>query len=150
MGRTDMRIKLLYVIIAIVILFVPTNAFSKPVLSVLDFSGGESASKPELLAASTLLASAIFETDLVEVIDRSRRDEILREIEFSLSDCSDQECAIEVGRLLSAVIVLDVSSPISPKYEKTIRFGIGPALMQVVNDSLYAIGEYGLAITKLP
>jgi len=40
------------------------------------------------------------------VIDRGHRDQVLQEIEFSLSDCSDQKCAIEMGRLLAADIMV--------------------------------------------
>ena len=35
-------------------------------------------------------------------IEVSQRDNILKEMEFSLSGCSDESCMLEVGKMLSA------------------------------------------------
>ena len=80
-------------------------AQERSVVSVLDLQG-QGASKAELTAVANLLSTAVFETGLVDVIDRSKRAEILSEIEFSYSDCSDEACAIELGKLLSADVMI--------------------------------------------
>lgn len=52
------------------------------------------------------IASDIFRNELVdstkyEVLDRKNMDNILEEQELQLSGCTDSECAIEIGRILS-------------------------------------------------
>ena len=76
-----------------------------PIVAVLDLSG-EGLSESETNAITNLLISSIFETDLVAVIDRNQREQILSEIAFSLSGCTDDSCAIEVGKLLAADIMV--------------------------------------------
>jgi hypothetical protein len=77
----------------------------KPIVAVLDLSG-DGVSKAETKAITNLLISSIFETDLVSIIDRNQREEILSEIMFSLSGCTDENCAIEVGKMLAADIMV--------------------------------------------
>ena len=76
-----------------------------PIVAVLDLAG-EGLSESETNAITNLLISSIFETDLVAVIDRNQREQILSEIAFSLSGCTDESCAIEVGKLLAADIMV--------------------------------------------
>ena len=52
------------------------------------------------------VASHIHETDAFVVIDRMQRESILREIEFSKADCTDEQCAVEIGKLLSASLIV--------------------------------------------
>ena len=47
-----------------------------------------------------------FNTKEFDVLDRSQRDNILKEIEFSLSDCADESCQLEAGRMLTADIII--------------------------------------------
>lgn len=73
----------------------------RPVVAVLDFTvSGVSAGEGGLFA--DMLTSHLVGTGAFRVIDRSERDEILKEIEFSVADCSDESCQLEVGRLLAA------------------------------------------------
>ena len=76
-----------------------------PIVAALDFSG-EGASESELIAITNLPMSAVFDTAIVQVIDRNQREEILAEIAFSLSGSTDEECAIEAGRLLAADVMI--------------------------------------------
>lgn len=50
----------------------------------------------------SLLSSALFQTGEFTVIDVSERERLLQELEFSMSDCTDESCLREVGRMLSA------------------------------------------------
>ena len=81
-----------------------TSIFSqedKPIITVLDFAT-EDVSKSEMGVIINRLSSALFQTDKYTVIDVSQRQQILNELEFSLSGCADDSCMLEVGRMLSA------------------------------------------------
>ena len=73
----------------------------KPIITVLDLST-EDVSKSEMGVIINRLSSALFQTDKYTVIDVSQRQQILKEMEFSLSGCSDESCMLEVGKMLSA------------------------------------------------
>lgn len=51
-------------------------------------------------ALSDRLRSEIFSTGVFEVMERAQMDRILAEMQFQLSGCTSDECAIEVGRLV--------------------------------------------------
>jgi TolB-like protein len=72
-----------------------------PVITVLDFqiSG---ISKIEATVFVDYLSSYVIDTQLFRVIDRTQRESILKEIEFSYNECSDENCQLEIGKLLSA------------------------------------------------
>lgn len=77
----------------------------KPRLAVLDFVT-ESLSQKEMKSTVGLLSSALFETEKYDVIDVAQRQMVLDEIEFSLSGCSDESCQLEIGKLLSAELIV--------------------------------------------
>ena len=72
-----------------------------PVLSVLDFAA-TSVSASEARVITDVLSTYIVRTGAYRVIDRNQREAMLEEIEYSYSDCTDQSCQLEIGRLLSA------------------------------------------------
>jgi TolB-like protein len=55
---------------------------------------------------SDLLRTELFKTKLFTIIERSQMNEILKEQEFQLSGCTETECAVQAGKLLSAHKVL--------------------------------------------
>jgi len=73
----------------------------KPIITILDFQLSN-VSKEEGAVIVDFLMSYIVETHDFRVIDRKERAAILEEIEFSVSDCTDEECQIQIGQLLSA------------------------------------------------
>ena len=73
----------------------------KPLISVLDFRASD-ISRAEVELFVDFMTSHIVETGRYRVLDRSQRQAILQEIEFSASDCSDESCQLEIGRLLAA------------------------------------------------
>ena len=77
------------------------SAEEKPVVTVLDF-GIKNIPEAEGEIVVDYLASAIFRTGCFNVIDRSQRQTLLTELEFSQSDCTDEACQIEIGRMLAA------------------------------------------------
>ncbi|MBI9103747.1 MAG: PEGA domain-containing protein [Spirochaetales bacterium] len=59
-------------------------------------------SESELNGFTTILEASFISTGSFRVIAQNERDTILEEQAFSLSGCSDQACAIEIGELISA------------------------------------------------
>jgi hypothetical protein len=100
---------------------------STPVLSVLDFRI-EDIPMSEGNFLVELLTSALFETGRFRIIEKSQRENILNETEFSLSDCVDEQCQIEVGKLLAAdFIVVGSIGRVSNRYV------LGTKMLQVAN-----------------
>lgn len=79
---------------------------AKPVISVLDFQTEEGITKSEMRIFISLLTSALFKTNVFIVIDVSERETLLKELEFSVSGCSNESCQLEIGRLLSAEAII--------------------------------------------
>ncbi len=48
------------------------------------------------------LSGHIVKTGKYKVIDRMQRENILTELEFSLSGCADESCQLQIGRMLTA------------------------------------------------
>ncbi|MBN1647178.1 MAG: hypothetical protein JW874_04025 [Spirochaetales bacterium] len=72
-----------------------------PVITVFDFAF-EGISKMEAEVLVDMLSGALLNTGKFRIIDRTQRQVLLDEIEFSLSGCTDESCQLEVGKLLSA------------------------------------------------
>ena len=73
----------------------------KPIISVLDFSTS-GISQAEIDIFIDYISSHILEIGKYRVIDRMQRDAILKEIEFSQFECTDEECQLEIGKILAA------------------------------------------------
>jgi tetratricopeptide (TPR) repeat protein len=72
-----------------------------PLVTVLDFSI-ENMAKSDGRLIVDLVFSALVSARKYRVLDRGQRDNILKEVEFSLSACADEKCQLEIGRLLAA------------------------------------------------
>ncbi|MCX7040854.1 MAG: hypothetical protein NT005_17180 [Spirochaetes bacterium] len=73
----------------------------KPILSILDLrTSGVSKADADVLL--DYLSSHLVESGAYTIIDRSQRETVLKEIEFSQSDCTDEACQLRIGKLLSA------------------------------------------------
>ena len=116
-----MRIDKEHCIITIALILVTLNILSvqaqdKPRVSVMAFN----ASQVSKEATATL--TILFETELVnigtfDVIEQTNAEAILKAQEYTLQDCTDEACAIEIGKLLSADhIVLGTVSLLDNKY----------------------------------
>lgn len=74
----------------------------KKSISIMPLNAMGGVAESELIGFGIVLESAFTETGKYRVIASSTRDVILKEQAFGMSGCSDQTCAVEVGRLLSA------------------------------------------------
>jgi len=73
----------------------------KPILSILDLrTSGVSKADADVLL--DYLSSHLVESGAYTIIDRSQQETVLKEIEFSQSDCTDEACQLRIGKLLSA------------------------------------------------
>ena len=76
----------------------------------------------EVSASVSMIITTLFETNLVNtnayiVLSQNERDQILAAQEASISDCSDEACAIEIGKLLSAeLIIMGTVAALGTKY----------------------------------
>ncbi len=70
-------------------------------LAILDLQP-KSVSPNTASMVSDLLRTELFNTGLFIVIERSEMQTILKEQEFQAGGCTDTECAVQIGRLLSA------------------------------------------------
>ncbi len=93
-----------YKVLPFVLLFYVSfvgSAQEKATIAVLPFQS------IEVSASVAMIITTLFETNLVNtnayfVLSQSDRAQILAAQEASISDCSDEACAIEIGKLLSA------------------------------------------------
>jgi TolB-like protein len=70
-------------------------------IAILPFAA-VNASRADSEAITAIFETALIRTGDFQVIEQRRIAEILEIQEFSLSDCSSEECAVKVGQLLSA------------------------------------------------
>jgi TolB-like protein len=71
-------------------------------LALMDIESGEGISVDEARQVSELLRSEFSKTSAFTIIDRNNMQDILQEQALSASGCTDNSCAIEIGRVLSA------------------------------------------------
>lgn len=98
MKRRNIPVILVFICLAAVL---SAQSDSRPIISVLNFDAS-GISDAEVRVFVDYISSHIIETGKYRVIDRAQRQAILSEIEFSQADCSDEECQLEIGRMLSA------------------------------------------------
>jgi len=80
----------------------------RPVVAVLELRVKE-LERDSMLFYVDSLSGALFRTGRVDVVDRSRRDASLEEIEFSASAAADAKAQLEVGRQLAATHIVSGS-----------------------------------------
>ena len=97
--------KKIFILLPLLFSSLLVSAEDKMMLTVLDFRT-EGVSESEMNSMVSLLSSALFKTGKYTVIDSAERNSILSEIEFSMSACTTDECMIEIGKLLSAELIV--------------------------------------------
>jgi hypothetical protein len=100
--------------------FAPLSAeetAGKPIITVLDFKMSGGVSENEMRQIISLLSSSLFQTGKYTVIDVTQRENILKEIEFSATSCTDESCQLKIGKLLAAeMIVVGNIGTVGKKY----------------------------------
>ncbi|MBN2444095.1 MAG: PT domain-containing protein [Spirochaetales bacterium] len=98
--------KKIVLLLFLFVLCTALHADDLPIISVLDFYTETGISRSEMRLFISLLSSALFQTNLYTVIDVSERETLLSEIKFSVSDCADESCQLEIGRQLAAEAII--------------------------------------------
>ncbi len=99
----------------------PLYSQGKETLAVLDFQT-EAVSEVEMNAIVEFLSAELFKTNKYVVIDVSQRETILSEMEFSMQGCTDDTCALEIGKMLSAeMIVTGNLSKVGSRYLMSVK-----------------------------
>jgi TolB-like protein len=94
-------------ILIVILLFSSLSGFAqeKPIITVLDFKI-DGVSTNEMRSIISFLSSALFKTGKFVIIDVQERETLLEELEFSMNECSDESCLLEIGRLLAAEYIV--------------------------------------------
>ncbi|MBN1646568.1 MAG: hypothetical protein JW874_00925 [Spirochaetales bacterium] len=93
----------------------------KPVIAVMDFTAS-GVSEQEMKMVISLISSTLYQSELFKVIDIGQRDTLLDELEFSLSGCTDEACALEVGQMLAAeLLVVGQLGRLGQRYAITLK-----------------------------
>lgn len=95
------HMKKIFGFIFLAVLSFSAGAEEIPTVAILDFAVSD-VSRQEMILYLDYLSTYINNTKAFRLIDRSQRDAILAEQGFSLADCTDENCQLEVGRLLVA------------------------------------------------
>lgn len=67
---------------------------------------GSGIPKTDLISFSNRLRFEFFNTNIYNVIERSKMEEILKEQGFQQTGCTNTECAVEIGKLLNVSYVV--------------------------------------------
>ena len=71
----------------------------KPGLAILELDNN-GVTKSEALALTDRLRLELFRHNKYNIMERQKMNEILNEMKFQLADCTSDECAVEIGRLI--------------------------------------------------
>jgi tetratricopeptide (TPR) repeat protein len=75
---------------------------AKTTAAVMDLESGEGISKGTAMSLSDYLRTQLVNTSMYTIITRENMEEVLKEQQFQLSNCTSQECIVQVGKLLGA------------------------------------------------
>ncbi|MBI9104602.1 MAG: hypothetical protein JEY99_19455 [Spirochaetales bacterium] len=118
----------------------PLSAQERSRVAIIPFTAVE-APESEARVVSSLFETAMVKTDVYNVIEQNQIKEILEAQAFSLSGCTDDSCAVEVGQLLAAeLIILGELSRVGSRYIATAKV-IDVALGKNVNADSVSAGS---------
>lgn len=106
-----------------ILFLLPMSLFAQrlPIIAVLDMKT-VGVSQQEMKSIVSLLSSSLFQTKKFTVIDTAERDTLMKEIEFSSSECTDEACQIKLGKMLSAeYIVVGDLNKVGTRFVLTVK-----------------------------
>ena len=89
---------------AILLTAIPARA-QRMLVAVLDLEA-KGVSKIISGAVTDIMRSEMVKTGLFTIVERGQMDEILKEQGFQQTGCTDQACAVKIGKLISARKIL--------------------------------------------
>jgi len=82
-------------------IYLPKFNGKQLLLAVLDLKADIDKSKELAAPLSNALRESLMKTGYFKIVDRASMDSILKEQSFSLTDCTSNECVIQIGKLLA-------------------------------------------------
>ena len=97
------RTPALFCVVALGLLFLCFSLYAddRPLLAVPSIKATD-VSQAEASACRNMVETALIKTESYNVLAYTDMEEILQAQEFSLSDCTDEACAVELGKMLAA------------------------------------------------
>jgi len=89
-------------------------------IAIMDFENKENVSREEVQKLSELLYTEMTNARFFNIVERSNISKMLKEKEYQQTGCTDQECAVELGKELNATHIL-VGSIMQQGYSKIIN-----------------------------
>ena len=83
-----------------------TSASSQLTIAVLDFRPGGGLSSSDAAVAADWLRSTLVNSHRFQVIERQNMDKILAEQAFQQTGCTEQGCAVKLGKILNASLII--------------------------------------------
>ncbi len=105
-------------VILILLAFITVSVFAKenPRVAVVPFNP-VGVSENEAMVITSLFETALVQTESFDVIEQNQISEIMDAQAYTMTGCTDESCAIEVGKLLAAEqIILGELSSIGGKF----------------------------------
>ena len=97
------------------------TADEKPRIAVLPFNAINT-SESDAQIITELFETALVKSDIYQVLEQNRMQEIMKAQKQSLSGCTDESCAIEVGKLLAADrVIMGSFSALGEQYILTAK-----------------------------
>ena len=89
--------------IILIALFCAVAAFpqQKMRIAIMDVIPSSGISADVAVSVSELIRTEMFNTGLFRVVEREQMDKIMKESELQSSGCTDTECAVKLGKMLS-------------------------------------------------
>lgn len=107
---------------AIILFFlIDADVFSRTRVAILDFTA-ENTTQSSANAVRNLFEAALYGENAADILERNQMETILKEQGFSLSGCVDSSCAVQIGKLLSADMVVTGSLNRLGKYVINAKF----------------------------
>ena len=119
-----MRIQRLIPSVLLLLLLVGTAAFSqgRPLIAVLPLQALGELNAEQVGTVTRLLETGLVKSSIFQVLERSEIAQVLAAQEYSAEECFDESCAVRLGRLLAArLIVLGTLSRLGDKFFLTAK-----------------------------
>ncbi len=103
------------------VLIGPAYSNGKTRIAILDFTS-ENTETTYAKAVRNIFEVSLYKTDIFDILERNQMETILKEQGFQMSGCIDTSCAIKIGKILSADMVIIGTLNKLGKFTITIKF----------------------------
>ncbi|MDY6968106.1 MAG: CsgG/HfaB family protein [Spirochaetota bacterium] len=117
------RIIIIFAVVLLIHIILAESIYAqdKKRIAILDFSNVNT-SETYARAVRNIFEVSLYKTDVFQILERDQMEEILKEQGFQMSGCIDTSCAVEIGKILSADLVVMASLNKLGSYTVTVKF----------------------------